>query len=111
MSDAQQPSDPEPHRRRDAQLETVHHEIRTALTVLRSNVELVRVELRHGADSPAHTAVKGHLGELDVAVERLKRLAEHIRTWHAGDGAARDACARAVATDETTSLSRTMVEP
>lgn len=66
-------------------LERAHHEICTALTVLRSNVELVRVELRHDEDPSTHVAVQRHLTELDMALERLKRLAAQMRTWHSSD--------------------------
>lgn len=69
--------------REQANLEDAHHEICTALTVLRSNVELVRIELR-GEPLDAHTiAVHGHLSELELAVERLQRLAATMRGWHA----------------------------
>lgn len=70
--------------REQEHLETAHHEICSALTVLQSNVELVRVELRHEAVS-THVDVQRHLSELDLAVERLKRLAAQLRTWHAGE--------------------------
>lgn len=61
-------------------LELAHHELCTALTSLRSNVELVRLELRaNGTPS----AVRDHLGEVEVAVQRLERLARAFRTWHA----------------------------
>ena len=70
--------------REQEHLETAHHEICTALTVLRSNVELVRVELRHEGDPSTHVTVQRHLTELDMAVERLKRLAAQMRTWHGG---------------------------
>lgn len=66
-------------------LERAHHEICTALTVLRSNVELVRVELRHDAEPSTHVAVQRHLTELDLAVDRLNRLAAQMRAWHAGE--------------------------
>ena len=66
-------------------LETAHHEICTALTVLQSNVDLVRVELRHEEDPAQFVTIERHLTELDLAVDRLKRLAKQLRTWHAGD--------------------------
>lgn len=66
-------------------LERAHHEIRTALTVLRSNVELVRVELRHDAEPSTHVAVQRHLTELDLAVDRLNRLAAQMRAWRGGE--------------------------
>lgn len=64
-------------------LERAHHEICTALTVLRSNVELVRAELRHDAGPATQLAVHAHLTELDGAVDRLKRLTVQLRAWHA----------------------------
>lgn len=63
-------------------LERAHHEICTALTVLRSNVELVRVELIHARDPAAHIIIHRHLSELDLAVDRLHRLATQMRSWH-----------------------------
>lgn len=71
--------------REQGHLETAHHEICTALTVLQSNVDLVRVELRHEDDPGKHVSIERHLTELDLAVDRLKRLAGQMRTWHAGD--------------------------
>lgn len=68
--------------REQEHLETAHHEICTALTVLRSNLDLVQVELRHEADAATHATLQRHLTELDAAVERLKRLASQLRTWH-----------------------------
>ena len=65
-------------------LEAAHHEICTALTVLQSNVELVRVELRREADPSIRITVQRHLSELDLAVDRLRRLAASMRTWHDG---------------------------
>lgn len=59
-----------------------HHEICTALTVLQSNVELVRIELRHDANASTHFVVQDHLVELEAAVERLKSLAARLRAWH-----------------------------
>lgn len=63
-------------------LERAHHEICTALTVLRTNVELVRVELRHEPGTAAQAHVQAHLVELDLAVDRLRRLASTMRGWH-----------------------------
>lgn len=71
--------------REQEHLETAHHEICTALTVLQSNVELVRVELRHEGDPGTHVTIQRHLTELDMAVERLRRLAEQMRSWHRSD--------------------------
>ena len=68
-------------------LERAHDEICTALTVLRSNLELVRVEITREHDPAAHPELHRHLGELDVALERLRGLARQMRAWH-GPGAA-----------------------
>lgn len=78
------PSDIASPRERE-RLEQAHHEICTALTVLRSNVELVRIELRGDPDAPSQVVVQRHLGELDLAVERLRRLALQMRAWHEND--------------------------
>lgn len=74
---------PSPEER--AHLEQAHHEICTALTVLRSNVELVRVNLREEADRSAQVEIHRHLGELDMAVDRLSDLAARMRAWHHPD--------------------------
>lgn len=67
-------------------LERAHDEICTALTVLRSNVDLVRAELAREADGEAHPAVdpavERHLRELDMALDRLRGLARQMRVWH-----------------------------
>lgn len=69
-----------------AHLEGAHHEIRTALTVLRSNVALMRAHA--GDEAPgADRAVADSLGEMDAAVDRLQRLAVVIHGWH-DEGAA-----------------------
>lgn len=68
--------------REQQHLETAHDEICTALTILQSNVELVRIELRHDAALSTRSVVQHHLIELEAAVERLKLLAVRMRTWH-----------------------------
>lgn len=65
-----------------AHLVRAHYEICTALMVLRSNVALVRVELRETAPAEVRVAVQTHLSELDLAVDRLRRLAAEMRGWH-----------------------------
>lgn len=82
MSETPPPVDGTASPREQEHLETAHHEICTALTVLQSNVELVRVELRHERDPATHVTVQRHLSELDLAVDRLKRLAVQMRAWH-----------------------------
>lgn len=71
--------------RRDdrSELELAHQELCTALTALRSNVELVRIELRPDRAPEARQMVAAHLSELDLAVDRLERLARDMRQWHA----------------------------
>lgn len=64
-----------------ARMAEVHHEICTALTVLRSNVELVRIDMRDGSRAGEVVAVYAHLVELDAAVDRLQRIAQVIRAW------------------------------
>lgn len=64
-----------------ARMAEVHHEICTALTVLRSNVELVRIDLRDGSRASEAATMHGHLIELDAAVDRLERVAQAIRGW------------------------------
>jgi hypothetical protein len=65
-------------------LERAHHEICTALTVFRSNVELVRIHLRD-APLPANgIPVHAHLDELEGAVERLRDVAQEMKRWHDG---------------------------
>lgn len=78
-------------------LEAAHYEICTALTVLRSNVELVRIELRHEADASTTIAVQQHLTELDAALDRLRRLAAQMRTWRAVEPPAAPGAADVVA--------------
>lgn len=64
-------------------LERAHEELCTAITVLRSNVELVRVELRREADAEStRVVIQRHLSELDLAFDRLRCLAQQMRAWH-----------------------------
>lgn len=85
MNEPPHPDGAASHRERE-RLEQAHHEICTALTVLRSNVDLVRVELRaEPADPASQVVVQRHLSELDLAVDRLRRLAIQMRAWHEND--------------------------
>lgn len=88
--------DGEASAREQAHLEGAHHEICSALTVLRSNVELVRIELREDTDPGTRVAVHRHLTELDAAVDRLQRLAVAMKAWHSGarHGSARSSLPR-----------------
>lgn len=65
-------------------LESDHHEICTALTVLRTNVELVRIELRQSdarhVDPREDALVDACLAELDVALDRIHRVARSLRS-------------------------------
>lgn len=69
-------------------LARAHHEICTALTVLRSNVALVRIHLRGAARPgavPGNAApVHGLLDEVEGAIERLHGTAREMRRWHDG---------------------------
>lgn len=78
--------EPEPSAspREQAHLEEAHHAICTALTVLRVNVELIRMRLREGTAPGTRVVVHSHLTELDAAVDRLQRLAVEMRVWHSG---------------------------
>lgn len=73
----------EPHAGERAHLEQTYHELCTALTSLRSNVELVRLELGPAPGPTATDEVVAHLGELEMAVDRLEELAQKLRRWHA----------------------------
>jgi len=74
------PFDPAAARER-GRYEQAHHVMRTALTTLRSNVELVRHGLRD--HHPAGEAgVQAHLEALDGAVDRLQHLAREMKAWH-----------------------------
>lgn len=81
--DAHETSPPAGERERE-HLKRAHHEICTALTVFRSNVELVRLDLR-GASLPGNGArIRAHLDELENAVERLRAIANEMKRWHDG---------------------------
>jgi hypothetical protein len=65
-------------------LERAHHEICTALTVFRSNVELVRIQLRDAPLPEGGIPIHAHLDELEGAVERLLDIAHEMKRWHDG---------------------------
>lgn len=71
-------------------LARAHHEICTALTVLCSNVALLRIHLREtpppAAAPGAAMRVDADLDALEGAVERLHRAAREMRRWHDGGG-------------------------
>ena len=84
--DAEPTNPPAPRKPEQERLAQTHHELRTALTSLRSNVELVRIELRDPARAePAarEQRVAVYLVEMETALDRLVRLAEALRAWHA----------------------------
>ena len=66
-----------------AHLERAHYELCTALTILQSNVDLMRLELLDRVDREARLAVHGHVAELESAIDRLQLLAREIREWRA----------------------------
>jgi hypothetical protein len=63
-------------------LERVHHELCTGLTMLRLNVELVRIALRDDLTPDARDDVSAHLLELEKGFDRLERLARELRQRH-----------------------------
>ena len=79
-------------------LARAHHEICTALTVFRSNVELVRIQLRNTPLPENGVPVHAHLDELEGAAERLRDMAHEMKRWH--DGIAPQATGEAVRTAE-----------
>lgn len=65
-------------------IEEAHHELCTALTSVRSNVALARIQLQGVLAAPERAVqIKAHLHEVETAVERLERLAKELRVWHA----------------------------
>lgn len=102
---AHTPGDAPPAKLREqAYLEGAHHEICTALTVLRTNVELVRIELRLDPGNRTPIALEPHLIELDAAVDRLQRLASAFKVWHSDSLHESEDAVKS----EATSLSTTM---
>jgi hypothetical protein len=79
---ARSPSSTAVSPRERAHLERAHQELRTALTTLRSNVDLIRIRLDDGHGDPV--AVAAHLMEVDSAVDRLVDLAQELKGWHSG---------------------------
>lgn len=55
------------------------------MTSARSNVELVRIQMRptRRASPRREADIADHLAEVDVALDRLERLAGALRAWHA----------------------------
>jgi hypothetical protein len=62
-------------------LEEAHHDICTALTLLSANVALVRIQVRDLEDTK-RIAVHARLDDIELANERLLRLAKALRAWH-----------------------------
>lgn len=66
-----------------ADLEQAHHDLCTAMTIVRSRGDLLRREL-HGTAGPGrHLATETHLVEIDKAVDRLHDVALTLRAWRA----------------------------
>jgi hypothetical protein len=75
--------DPKPTTTRErAHLTAAHHEICTALTVFRSNIELVRIRLSDASPDDRSIPIHMHLGEIDAAIERLRSIADVMKRWH-----------------------------
>ena len=70
-----------------AHLEEVHHQLCNALTSLRSNLELVRLELRKDAPASGGDAIDVHVTEAEFAVDRLEELARSVVLWHSASRA------------------------
>ena len=68
--------------RERAHLTAAHHEICTALTVARSNIDLVRIRLSDVSPSDMSIPIYVHLSEIDAAIERLRNIAHEMKRWH-----------------------------
>ncbi len=68
-------------------LEHAHHELCTALTTLRSSVDIIRTQLREDTSLGTRMKVAARLCAVETAVDRLERLAREMRAWHAGRSA------------------------
>ena len=64
-------------------LEQAHHDICTALTVLKNNVELARIRILRDQPESTRVAVHVHLDEIDWAHERLHQVARDLKAWRA----------------------------
>lgn len=62
-----------------AQLCAAQEELSTALTILCSNADLIRIHLSRDPDAAARVGIDAHLSEMDLALERLRRLATSLR--------------------------------
>ena len=79
--DARQPSQGASKAERE-HLELAHHDLCTALTVLCTNVELVRHGLKEPHLAGVAVAVHAHLDEVDGALARLRVVAHDMKRWH-----------------------------
>jgi len=68
-------------RRERRRLELAHEELCTALTVLRTNVDLVATQMERDPSAERSVLVVAHLGEVNGAVDRLEVLAHRLRAW------------------------------
>lgn len=64
--------------REHQRLEQAHDDICTVLTILVSNLELVRIRLQRHADEATRVAVHSHLTDMEAAHERLHRVARDL---------------------------------
>lgn len=62
-----------------ARLEAAQEELSTTLTILCTNAELVRICLARDPAAATSVGINIHLAEMDLALERLRRLAMSLR--------------------------------
>lgn len=75
-------------------LEQTHHDLCTALTIVRSRGDLLRRHLECDPDPARHVAGDAHVTEIDKAVDRLQGVALDPRTWHSGQRILKETFAR-----------------
>ncbi|HET6405418.1 MAG TPA: hypothetical protein VFH78_12295 [Candidatus Thermoplasmatota archaeon] len=66
-----------------ADLEQAHHQLRTAMTIVRSRGDLLRLHLRDEPDAGRRATTEAHLLEIEIALDRLHDLVLDVRKWHA----------------------------
>ena len=62
-----------------ARIDAAREELCTALTILCSNADLVRIHLARDPDAATRVDIHAHLSEMDLALDRLRRLALALR--------------------------------
>lgn len=62
-----------------ARLDAAREELCTALTILCSNADLIRIHLARYPDAATRVDIHAHLSEIDLALERLRALALFLR--------------------------------